>query len=204
MTLLKAGTTIIFALSLTACNTAQEQIKNALSLSPEYFRDTAIVKDDALDTIATITTENGFQEKKGLLGLVWNDNFIRAFIDKKTGVTKYQIYQWIMYSGDWRFYQVVNYETPAGPTQEPLTIIDRKVISCTASDGCLYKEDFAFEIDEPLLRTIASTYHPGEAKGWRFKYGAKAAEDWNDGMLGAEVAGLLEAVDAYKSRHGLK
>jgi hypothetical protein len=67
--------------------------------------------------------------------------------------------------------------------------------------GCREREAFNFEVDEKLLRTIAAAYVPGEAKAWQFKYHCITGEDWQDRILGAEVAGFLMAVDEYKKEH---
>ena len=165
--------------------------------TPETFDQTSIVKNDSLDTIATVSTEPGYQHRKGLLGVVWDDNFLRGFIDKKSGKTTIQVYQRITYEGDWRYYRTVNYETPDGPVSTPVLSISRDVVTCAGSrySGCTLSESFAFEVDETLLRTIAERYEPGAMAAWRFKYGAQAAEDWQDGLLPAEVVGFLRALD---------
>lgn len=197
---------LLLALALTGCatTTREAQIQTALSLTKEHFKNTAMVKDDSLDTVATITTVNGFQEKRGLLGIVWDDNFLRAFIDKKTGKTSFQLYQVIYYQGSgWNFYQTVNFETPSGPQSKPVTVISRDV-DCTGSrySGCTYVEHVAFDVDESLLRTIAVNYSPGQRAGWKFKFTAKSGKDYNDGMLPAEIAGLLDKVDEYLNGKG--
>ena len=198
---------VLLASALVGCATTsrEAQIETALSLTKEHFRSTAAVKDDSLDTVATITTVNGFQEKRGLLGIVWDDNFLRAFIDKKTGRTTIQLYQIIYYQGSgWNFYQTVNFETPAGPQSKPVTVIKRDV-DCTGSrySGCTYVEHVGFDVDEDLLRTIAGSYQPGQRDGWKFKFVAKSGREYNDGMLPAEVAGFLEAIDSYRAAKGL-
>ena len=183
-----------------------KQMQKLLAMTPDQFAACATVSDDSLDVIAKITTEPCFRETRGLLKIVWNDNFVRAHIDKKTGAATYQIYQAIMYEGDWRFYRTVNYETPDGPRSEPVTEISRDVVGCSAgrySSGCTLSEHIAFSVDEKLLRTIAGKWQPGAVAGWRFKFGAKAAEDWQDGMAAAEVAGILQAVDKYRAARGL-
>src|ERR1019366_5614853 len=92
-----------------------------LSLSMEHFRDTATLKDDVLDTTATITTEPGFIEHQGLLRVVTHDTFLRGFIDKTTGETTTQVYEWITYDGAWRFYETANFSTLNGPVSVPAT-----------------------------------------------------------------------------------
>ena len=203
---MKFNIILVLMLTVTGCATREAQIQTAISLTRDHFKNTAILKDDSLDTTATITTVNGFQEKHGLLGIVWDDNFLRAFIDKKTGKATIQVYQIINYEAhDWNFYQTVNYETPSGPVSESATIIDRNVncSNSTALHGCEYREQVAFDIDEKLLRAIASNYQPGQRAAWRFKFTAKSGIEYNDGILPAEIGGLLDAIDGYRVRNGL-
>lgn len=204
---MKYGMALLLAIAVTGCaaTTRESQIQTALSLTKEHFRNTATIKDDSLDTVATINTVNGFQEKRGLLGIVWDDNFLRAFIDKKSGKTSFQLYQAIYYQGSgWSFFQTVNFETPSGPQSKPVTVIKRDV-DCTGSrySGCTYVEHVAFDADESLLRTIAAKYSPGQSSGWKFKFIAKSGRDYNDGMLPAEIAGFLDRVDEYLAAKGL-
>jgi hypothetical protein len=56
----------------TATLSRESQIQIAFSLTSDHFKNTARVKDDSLDTIATITTANGFQEIPEQLGTVTN------------------------------------------------------------------------------------------------------------------------------------
>lgn len=186
---------------------SEEKIKaQALAMTPQQFQSSITIKDDALDTLAELNTSNGFQVKRGLLKIVWNDNFLRAFIDNKTGKTTIQLYEFVMYEGDWRYYNRVNFETPSGPKSAQLTSIARNVVTCAGSrygSGCTLSEHFAFDVDEELLRTIANGYQPGAEKMWKFKYGAQRAEDWQSGLLPAEAAGFIAALDAYRSSKGL-
>lgn len=182
----------------------EAQINELLGLTKEHFYNTASLKDSPLDTTATITTVNGFQEKRGLLGIVWDDVFLRAFIDKKSGDTTYQVYQVIYYQApSWRFYNSVNYETFSGPKSVQVTVIDRNV-DCTASrySGCTYIEHIGFNVDKNLLSAIATQYSPGQKSFWKFKFGAKAGQDYLNGLTPAEVAGFLDRVRTYQD--GLK
>jgi hypothetical protein len=180
-----------------------KQLQKLLALTPADFQRTATLKDDSLDTVAQISTEPGFQEKRGLLKIVWNDNFLRAFIDKKTGATVFQVYQYISYQGSWHFYDTANFETPDGPQSVQVTVINRNVNSCSAYLGCSFTEHVGFEAPESLLRAIAAQYSTNPSMIWRFKFGSKAGGDWKDGMVASEVAGLLAAVDQYRSARRL-
>jgi len=86
---------VLLTVALAGSGVAYGADPPLLSLTMEHFRDTATVKDDALGTVATISTQNGYQEKRGLLRIVWNDTFLRGFIDKATGRRTFQVYQLI-------------------------------------------------------------------------------------------------------------
>lgn len=97
----------VFGALLCACLVADAggaaelpgQARQLLAMTPQDFQKSASFKDDALEVAATITTEPGFQEKHGLLRLVWSDSFLRAFVNKKNGAVTYQLYQKIVYGG---------------------------------------------------------------------------------------------------------
>lgn len=204
---LNLGLAIMLVAAFVGCagTNLEEQTQMAYNLTKEHFKNTATIKDDPLDTLATITTLNGFQFKYGR-DTVLNDNFLRAFINKKTGTTTIQLYQVIYYhGGGWNFFQTINYETPSGPEARRVKVISRNV-DCSGSHyygGCTYTEHLAFEIEEEFLRIIAAGYQPGQHVTWKFKFKAKSGREYKDGMLPAEIAGFLEAIDAYRASCGL-
>jgi len=97
-------------LGLTA-NTTYAKDPALLSLTMEHFRDTATVKDDPVGAVTTISTENGFAERKGPMRMVWNDEYLRSVIDNKTGQKSFQVYAWTIYSGRLRSYETADYQT---------------------------------------------------------------------------------------------
>src|SRR5258706_13872705 len=94
----------LIVLGFTA-NAAYAKDPALLTLTLEHFRDTATVKDDPVDAITTISTEKGFVERKGPMRTVWNDEYLRSVIDKKTGQKSFQVYAWTTYSGRLRSYE---------------------------------------------------------------------------------------------------
>jgi hypothetical protein len=185
---------------LGCCSMFSAQAKDPppMSLMPEHFRDTATLKDDALDTIAIITTENGWVEHHGLINMAWNDEFLRGFVDKRTGAKTFQVYAWISYDDThWRSYNIANFQTTTGPTSVSTTIIDRQVSSCSSYNGCHYTEHFTFDVDEKLLRAIALGYLPGAPAAWKFKFIPQSGPDFLDGLSNAEIVGFLARVDEY-------
>jgi hypothetical protein len=195
----------VLLFGLVGCTTAptREDAQKLLdSLTPDHFYSTATVKDSSVDTIATITTENGYQEKRGILNIVWDDSFLRGFIDKRTGKITIQFYEYIAYQGSsWRFYETVNYETREGPKMVPLTVIGRDVVDCSGSSygGCTYAEHVTFELSEPYLRRLAASYKPGELTVWKLRFNAKSGAEFNAWMSPAEVQGFLRRLDEYRA-----
>ena len=181
-----------------------KQFRKLLAMAPDQFARCSKLSDDGLDTIATITTESCFKETRGLLKVVWNDNFIRAQVDKKTGAVIFQIYQFMTRDQKQRVYQAAVYETPNGPNSAPVIAISSDIGSCGGPYGsCTFVEHIAFPVDEALLREIAGKWQPGAAAGWRFKLVEKGGQDWQDGMSVAEIAGALQAVEKYRASQGL-
>jgi hypothetical protein len=182
-------------LGLTA-HTAYAKDPALLSLTMEHFRDTATVKDDPVDATGAISTEKGFAEHRGPMRMVWNDEYLRGVVDKKTGQKSFQVYAWIIYSGRWRSYETVDYQTTTGPTSAPVTRIGREMENCAVGD-CLYTERIAFPVDEELLRRLAATNAAGKPTMWTYKFIAKTGPDYAGGLSSAEIAGFLAKVDEY-------
>jgi hypothetical protein len=184
-------------LGLTA-HTAYAKDPALPSLPMEHFRDTATIKDDPVEPTAAISTEKGFAERKGPMRMVWNDEYLRSVVDKKTGQKSFQVYAWIIYSGRWRSYETVDYQTANGPTSAPVTRMGNEVENCAVGD-CVYTERIAFSVDEDLLRRLAATNVPGKPTLWAYKFVAKSGPDYAGGLSSAEIAGFLAKVDEYTS-----
>ncbi|MEG3174775.1 hypothetical protein U1872_00925 [Sphingomonas sp. RB3P16] len=180
------------------------QARQLFAMTPDQFATTAEVKDDALETMATISTMHGWQQHDGLLGMVNDDGFFRAFVDKATGDTHFQVYHMVHYTQPRRArFEIVNYETPAGPVAVPLIRIGRYRGPCRAYAGCAFLETVAFPVDEALLRALAARYVPGRVAVWKYRLKAKTGAERDEGFAAAEIAGLLIAVDRYRAAHGL-
>lgn len=182
-----------------------KQVRELLAMSPADHAARVTVSDDSMETVAKLHTQESFQEKRGLLGIVWNDVFLRAFVDKTTGRTSYQVY--FTFRGvqsSWPRLASANYEGPEGLKS---TDLDRLAsdVDCAGSNlygGCTYMEAVAFEVDEDLLRTIADRHGTGDAV-WRIRFKGQSGINIDEGLVPAEVAGLLARVDQYRSSRGL-
>lgn len=167
-----------------------------LSLSMEHFRDTATVKNEPLDAVLTISTQNGFVEHSGPLHMVWHDEFVTADIDKKTGQKSFQVHEEITYGGTWRNYESANYQTASGPRAAPAIHISKEAANCSVGD-CVFTEHVAFPVDEELLRQLAAGYVPAKPVIWPYKLVAKSGPAYTGGLSSAEIAGFLAKVDEY-------
>jgi len=155
------------------------------------------VKDDELETTAQINTERMFRT-----GDTGADAFLRAFINKKTGISKFQVYTSTRHTGEWHFYMMVNYETPDGPQSSDVTRIDQSVGGCSASrygSGCSLNEDVGFDVEEPLLRLLVARA-TASSHVWRFRLKAKDGSDLTASIDVSEIAALLRAYDEYRLR----
>jgi len=166
----------------------------------DHFAATATVKDDALETSAVYSTEKGHQEKRGLLGLVPEDQFLRCFHDKRTGKRRYQVYVTLAYKSDtWREPFQANFGTPlqTAPTKSALRQSDCK--DRRKIGGCVRIEHVVFEVPEAEFRRIAEAAPADiEAKTWDFRLKTKDGKDYADQLPYAEFAGLARAMAAHK------
>jgi len=177
-----------------------KQMQQLQALTPEAAQRAITISDDDLETVATITSEKVWKSRGKFTDRVRSDNFLRAFIVKASGKVRYQLYQEITYSGEWRQFTSVNYATPDGPASVPVVSISKDVVTCS-SGLCVYREVVGFDIPAEQLAAIAESYQPGQSKLWRFRFKGQGGLDWEDRLAPAEAAGLLLAVREYLAEH---
>lgn len=181
-----------------------KQLEKLQALTPQGVADKIETLDDDLETTATLTTANAYQSNGKFTDRVRSDNFLRAFIDKRSGTTRYQLYQSITYNYIYRNFSGASFATAEGPSNIAITVISHEVLGCFGGpDKCSYKDTLGFDISEDQLRWVAGQYVAGASPFWRFKFRSQAGMDWEDRMMPAEAAGLLEAVSRYRARHSV-
>jgi hypothetical protein len=190
---IRATAAAICAFASLAAPAYSRSSADLFRMTPADFARTVSSKDDALETQAEFDTYNGWLERP-------SDVFLRAYVDKTTGAVTYQLYATVSFAGDWRFYNRINYELPGGGVGEgQLSRVDSNA-NC-GTYGCNLTEDVVFDVPEPLLRALASVYRPGGNSSWHFKLKGKYNNaDYQNGIIPAEAAGLLSAVDTYRAR----
>lgn len=199
---MKKYSMFLMVIFMSGCAAHYQQLNKEkfFSLDKQHFKNTITIKDDEFEPTVVITTAKGFSEKYGLLGIVWNDAFLRGFINKNTGDKSIQVYVIKNHQGDgWLFPYQVNYGKPLR-TQEVIKIDSD--VDCTGSTytGCTYFEHFAFDVDESELRRIQneSTEEDFKTKAWLFKVKCKSGEDYMEGLPLPEIIAFLEVMDSYK------
>src|ERR1700721_1317063 len=169
-----------------------------LALNMEPFRDTATGLDSPTDSAVTISTENGYKEHRGPMRTVWNDEYLEAVIDKKTGRKSYLVYVWITYTGGLRGYGTASFQSPDGPRSVSTTLVVREKSLCALGD-CTYTDRMTFPVDPDMLRRLAAQYASGTHSVWAFKLAGKSVPIYTGELSNAEVAGLLARVDSYEN-----
>lgn len=151
---------------------------------------------DDLDTDFILSTQ------PFLLSNYDTDQFLRAFINKRTGKSVFQVYVWLSYNGNPKELSSVNYETPSGPVTASLIRIDTTSNGC-GRWNCGWREDVAFEVPEALLRTISKNAVGGTGASWQYKLSGKYGGEPIRQMLKTEIAGLLLKADEVRQSNHL-
>lgn len=173
----------------------EKQLNQIRQLTPASVESSILVEDDSLEAIAKLTSENVWKGKGKFTDKVRSDNFLRAFIDKRSGEVRYQLYQEVTYSGDWRRFSSVSYETAEGPIMAQTTSIAQQVVTCDYG-LCVHREVVGFDVPRTVLDEVAARYTiTEEVVFWRFRFKGQGGLDWEDRISAAEVVGFLQAVD---------
>lgn len=136
-TIKNAAAVALLALSLTGCVT-QPPRKTLLTAE-----DTAAAVQVSRDDFKKVTRFDGTDIADGTTDIL----FIRAW--KADGMpTKYQVYVADFYTGEWRFYESA-YDSDG--TNLDVTLIDRKVGSCSRYGSCSHHEHMGINVSREYL-----------------------------------------------------
>ena len=174
--------------------------KSLLAMTPDAFHAATIVQDDPLEHHATLSTHKAHREGWGLFQVDGHDNHLRAIVDKRSGATRYEVRTKVRYYGTQRAYGSAHFATAAGLQTMPVTLERDGHDPCATNDNnnnfnCALTKTLAFEIDEAAVRSIAAH----DQQSWAFKLKDDAGEDIRTGIVPAEAAGLLKAVDMFRA-----
>jgi hypothetical protein len=184
---------MILALTAQSCLAKDAPL---LSLSMEHFRDTATVKDDPIAGVTKVDTEKGFVEHHGLLGSVWNDEYLSGTIDRKSGHRSFDVVALITYRGTRHDYGSAKFQGMKGPVVVPAVLLKSNSVNCPQGE-CTYTDRISFSVEEGLLRALAARPAADKPELWHYSVVAKQGSDYSGEFSSAEIAGLLAKVDEY-------
>lgn len=164
------------------------------ALTADHFHAKTRITDDPLDVETVISSERGFRTGQGLFRSPTSDNHLRAIVDKRSGATRFEVHQTLMYPGSIRGYGEVSYQTGQWPLTAPVTKIRDNAGQCflfEAPEIC--REEVSFSVSESELRRAAAA--PG---AWSFKFKSDRGYEHRTAITHAEIEGLLKAVDGYR------
>ena len=195
--LLAALMTIVAGCSINPSKS--ELMHHVMGLSIEHFQHAVTVKDDAYEQFAVLTSKNGFVPPRHLTQKNWSDEYLRGFIDKKTGAHSYQVYVIIdRWGWDWIKPFQANFGKPL--TSEKTVRIGREKVCNRKKSPCVRREIVGFSLPEHELRRVVDNATPQDLKSrvWLFKIKTKDGSDYNSGLPLAEIIGLYRAMQAYQ------
>lgn len=183
-----------------------KQLSKLIAMTPEDWINKTRLQDDSLEVAARFDTALGFQEKQGLLGVVWSDVFLRAYVNKKSGKTDYQVYFATVTQGNsWPSFNEVNYQMRDDVESTELKKVGSNVDCALARyGGCKYYEDVLFIPSREMLDFVAATYVQDAAIAWKMRLKGQSGQTMDMFVTPAEVKGLLMAVDSYKVKNNLQ
>ena len=169
--------------------TPLEQLQRDMALPVDHFRKTMTVKDDAFDRIAILTTKRGAHVKRLIGQKNWSDQFLRGFIDKKTGKHRYQVYVSMVHEGwHWRQPYRANFGSPLASAETERIFRDK---NCYGKKNvpCLRLEEVGFALPVEELNRVALGARAADLtrKVWQFKIKMKNGEDYIGAMPLAEM-----------------
>jgi hypothetical protein len=191
---INCGLALVFGLIVASQATAksgpsQAQIA-ASRATPEIIAAQARITNDPFSKFIEIDTSSFYRERGGLLQVVTTDEFLRAFVDKKTGETSLQIYFSSRYLGDWIFYDRLAFIEDDGPQSVQAVSVAQETIGCSAY-SCEHLEDVSAEIPVSVLRAATLGAEPR----WAFKVIGSGGQGVERGFFKTEIAGFLQAVE---------
>jgi hypothetical protein len=165
-----------------------------MALGAEHFRDTAIINDDPVAGVTTVSTEKGYVEHHGPLRAVWNDEYMFAIVDRKAARKTLEVIATVTYRGSRRAYGKVRFQSANGMTTLPTAHVKTSSINCPTGE-CTYTDQVSFPVEESLLRQVVARAND-KPELWHFTL-TESGADYSGELSTAEIAGFLAKVDEY-------
>jgi len=174
-------------------NLASAEDAALMTLAPAHFRETALVKDDPVAGLTTVSTEEGYVHHHGPLRAVWNDEYLYAIVDRGAQRKTFKVIVTVTYRGSRRRYENVRFRDKNAMVTVPTVQIKTTSVNCPTGE-CTYTDQLEFPLEEDLLRQLAVAADPPQL--WHFTL-LQRGGDYTGELSTAEIAGFLAKVDEY-------
>ncbi|MGR9074152.1 MAG: hypothetical protein ACU833_13915 [Gammaproteobacteria bacterium] len=199
--LFKATAIILWIPTLLACSSGH-RYRQAMEMSVEDYQSKVSLVDLSAEHLVIISSKDALVTNLGPEDSDEDDNYVRAFINTRSGRITYQIVNLINYEAEeWKFYERAKYLTQDGVVSDELTVIERSVKECSVFSGCAYVETVGFEIPEKIVKKGAERYLPDKSTGIRYKLTAQSGDEYSGVVFAQELIAVLQAVEDYKKNH---
>lgn len=150
-----------------------------------------IGRDDKLEHQIKYSTQPCFVYEFGSLRFTKNDQFLRAYKDKKSGVSVFQIYV-IRKSDDWQWPYQVNYLD--GDELQSLNVSKiSSDVECYRG-GCTHEEHVGFWLPESYLKNLSDKYESDRQATIVFRLKNKNAADADVSFKATELVGAYRRI----------
>lgn len=191
----KSGLWLILIL-LTACSSTPKY-QQAMTLSIDDYQQ-SVSREDT-DKLIIFSSKNALHNNPGTTDSEYNDNYVKAIVDKITGNVSYQIVNTIRYQApSWRFYELAKYVTREGVTEQPINVIEHQVLECSVFSDCSYLETVSFEIAEELVIKGAERYQPDTQSGIKYLLIPKTGQNYSGIVFAQELIAVHNMVETFK------
>lgn len=173
----------------------------APQLTADVARQRVAVHEDPLEIEAVLSTEPVARSRRGLIPTSYNDNHLRAYVDRRTGQVRFELRQEVQYlDRTFRDFQTVNYEAGRWPATAGLVRFDASRACESVEMPAACHEEVGFLLPEAVLRRIAEDPAGG---AWSLKFKPRLGGEHRTSLPRVEISGLLAAVDDYRRQLAL-
>lgn len=185
---------------------ALEKLPRPLAdLAPAHFAKTVDIAQGAAEGSIVLSTQDGYTRSRQVKGARVNDVHLRAIVDRQSGKVSWQVWHDLVYVGGRKDVSAVHYSVGGAARRAVPLHVEHWLDECPATDAPGFCNQFTrigFELPETVVREIAATGHAGQRTPWHMRFDDAAGRHVTGAIAPAEVAGLVEALDAWKGRAG--
>lgn len=195
-----AAATVLLAVGGAAQASAPKPVPSALArMTPEDVAARVEVRDDPLEEHIRFSTKPVHRRGSAADGVAVNDGYVTALRSREGGEVRWRVNHELSYLGARRDLRVVHLRTAQGLEKIPPSAVRRWDDGCPEpSTLCLQHVRVEFEAPERVIREIAAAWKPGGREAWPLRFKDAYGQDVTVGLAPAEVAGLVQAVDAWR------